>query len=104
MIVTFMAIHLIGVILAVAVAGLLAHSIDGRDETAEEEVLHDGELAEDLGDEHPPHAAVDLGPGFGGRDVIEHGAVPAQSLDSLCAVDEADLVEVEELLSEFFES
>ena len=73
---------------------LFAHALCRRDHGAKHEVLHDGELAEDLGDKHAAHAAINLFPGPGRGDVVEHGAVPAQALDRLCAVDEADLAEV----------
>lgn len=84
--------------------GLFAHAIHGGDERAKEEVLHDGQLAENLGDEHAAHTAVDFGPRFGGRDVVKHGAVPAETLDSLGAVDEADLSEVHEIGAKLLES
>lgn len=74
---------------------LLAHALGGGHHGAKQEMLHDGELAEDLGDKHAAHAAVNLGPRLGGGDVVEHGAVPAQALDRLGAVDKVDLAEVE---------
>ena len=83
-------------VLLVGEAGvvLLAHSGGGGDEGAEEEVLHDGQLAQDLDGEHAAHAGLDLGPALGAADVVEHGTVPAQALDRLGAVDEGDLAQV----------
>ena len=97
----------IGVILPTVLAGsgriLLAHALGSGDEGAEEKVLHDGQLPQDLCDEHAAHAAVNLGPRLGGGDVVEHGAVPAQALDRLCAVDELDLAEVEEVVAKLLD-
>lgn len=104
------------------------HAGGGGDQGPEEEVLHDGQFAQDLGDEHAAHAALDLAPGPGGGDVVEHGAVPAQAVlggggsgsssftarycrrprnavagGDLDAVDEADLAEVEVVVAKLLE-
>ena len=49
-----------------------------RKQRAEQKVLDDRELAEDLGRVHLVHTRVDLGPLLDGRDIVEHGRVPAE--------------------------
>ncbi|KAJ6445819.1 putative PWI domain mRNA processing protein [Purpureocillium lavendulum] len=105
----------VGMLLLVVVADVLlvtlfcsasvrAHSVRCRYQGAEEEVLHHGQFAEHLGNKHPSHAAVDLAPRLCRRDVVEHGAVPPQSLDRLGAVDEVDLPQIQIVVAELFDA
>ena len=64
------------------------------EEGAEAEVLHDGELGQDLGVVHFEHALVDLAPaGADAGDVVEHGRVLPEGAP-FHVVDEADGAEV----------
>lgn len=82
---------------------LVAHLLHRGYQAAEQEVLHHRQLPQDLGHEHLAHALLDLQPVARGADVVEHGAVPAQALDVLDAVDEGHLVEVEVVLGALLE-
>jgi hypothetical protein len=49
-----------------------------RQQRAKERMLHDGQLAQDLCDVHLFHARIDLVPRLDGRNVVEHGRMPAE--------------------------